>query len=156
MSAEIQITDNSAFVLSELEKQKHAILEAIGLSAEAHAKESAPVGTPESTGIQNYHGGTLRKSLSHKVVNDEVYVGTNASVMQNGKRVSYPIFVEFGTGVYASDGNGRKSPWTWYDKNGKAHWTQGIKPTHFLRNAVSSREHIAEYKKIIERMLKNS
>ena len=153
---DIEVHDNSAMVLHELASQKHVILEAVGLAGEAHAKEAAPVGTPESTGIQNYHGGNLRRSLTHKVIGDDVYVGTNASVMQDGRRVSYPVLVELGTGVYASDGNGRRSPWKWKDKNGKWHWTQGIKPTHFLRNAVSSPEHIREYKRIIERILKNS
>lgn len=156
MPFDVNFKDNSDLVLYYLQKQRDAALEAVGLAAEAHAVEAAPVGTPESTGIQNYHGGSLRKSLTHKVVDNTVYVGTNMAVRINGKRVSYPIFVELGTGIYATDGNGRKSPWIWTDKNGKKHFTRGMKARHFLRNALSSQKHIAEYKKIYKMYLKNT
>lgn len=147
---EIQIFDNSGQVLRELDRLSHIGLEAIGLAGEAHAKEGAPVGTTRSTGILNYHGGSLRKSLTHKVVGNEVYVGTNMSVMYRGRRISYPIFVEYGTGIYADGGKGRQSPWVWRDKNGKYHRTRGMKPRHFLRKAISDPKHIKEYKTILQ------
>ena len=150
---EIKLVDNSGEVLRQLKEATAAALEAVGLAAEAHAKEGAPVGTTRSTGIMNYHGGNLRKSLTHKVVDDEVYVGTNMSVTINGRRISYPIFVEYGTGIYADGGKGRKSPWVWRDKNGKFHYTRGMKPRHFLRNAISNPKHIDEYKTIIKGVL---
>lgn len=77
MSFDIQITDNFDAVLTELEKNVAAANEAVGLAAEAHVVEGAPVGTPESTSIKNYHGGNLRKSITHKVIGDTVFVGTN-------------------------------------------------------------------------------
>ena len=150
MGFEIDITNNLKGVLSQLEKNVEAANEAVGLAMEAHVKEGTPVGTVESTHIKNYHGGALRKSITHKVVGNEVYVGTNLRV--NGK--SYPIFVEVGTGIYAADGNGRKSPWVWRDKNGKYHFTHGIKPRHFMRNALMKPEHIREYKEIYAEQLK--
>lgn len=39
--------------------------EMIGQQAEGYAKMACPVGTPESTGIKGYHGGTLRQSITH-------------------------------------------------------------------------------------------
>ena len=150
---ELKVTDHSNDVLAELEKATYIALNAVGLAAEAHAKEGAPVGTTRSTGILNYHGGTLRKSITHKVVDGQVYVGTNASVTYKGRRIHYPIFVEYGTGIYADGGKGRQSPWVWRDKNGKFHYTRGMKPTHFLRNAVSSPKHINEYKTILKTVL---
>lgn len=147
---EIKLIDNSGEVLKEMERLTAAGLEALGLTGERHAKEGAPVGTTRSTGIRNYHGGSLKKSLTHKVVDNEVYVGTNMSVTHNGKRHPYPLYVEMGTGIYAAEGNGRKSPWRWQDKNGKWHYTRGIKPTHFLKKAVSSPKHVSEYKRILQ------
>lgn len=147
---EIKLIDNSGEILRELERRAAAALEAVGQTAERHAKEGAPVGTTRSTGIKNYHGGNLRKSLTHKTVNGEVYIGTNMSVTHNGKRHPYPLYVEMGTGIYAEGGKGRKSPWSWQDKNGKWHYTRGIKPTHFLKKAVSSPKHVSEYKKVMQ------
>lgn len=157
MGFDIQITDNFDAVLAELEKNVAAANEAVGLAAEAHVAEGAPVGTPASTGIKNYHGESMRKSITHKVVGDTVFVGTN---MRAPNGAPYPIYVELGTGVYAEDnegnlsGKGRDSPWVWMDKNGKYHFTRGIKPTHFMRNALSRADHIKEYKKIYENQLK--
>ena len=150
---ELSFKDNSGDLLRELERVSNAALEAVGLAAEAHAKEAAPVGTTRSTGVLNYHGGTLRKSITHKVVGGEVYIGTNASVTYKGRRIHYPIYVEYGTGIYADGGKGRQSPWVWRDKNGKYHFTRGMKPTHFLKNSISNPKHIQEYKTIIKAVM---
>lgn len=149
---EIIFKDNSQEVLSALERGLYAAYEAVGQAMETHVKENCPVGTPESTSIKNYHGGSLRRSITHKVVDDSVYVGTN---MRSPDNSPYPLFVEYGTGIYADDGKGRKSPWIWRDKNGRYHYTRGIKPTHFMRNAVYSDAHIKEYKAILKSYLKN-
>lgn len=68
----------------------NSALEMIGIEAEKFAKALCPVGTPESTGIAGYIGGTLRNSIAHQVVMQEaaVYVGTN---------VQYAPYVELGT-----------------------------------------------------------
>ena len=87
--------------------------------------------------------GRLRNSITHAVKEDAVYIGSN---------LSYAPFVELGTGIYASDGQGRKSPWAYRDSKGKWHWTRGIKPHHMLKKAAS--EHDSEYKTIIENILK--
>ena len=69
-------------------------LEMIGIQAEKFAKALCPVGTPESTGIAGYIGGTLHNSIAHQVVMQEtaVYVGTN---------VKYAPYVELGTSKMA-------------------------------------------------------
>lgn len=155
MSFEINLDFNSDKIIQMLNENLAAANEAVGIAAETHVKENTPVGTPESTSIKNYHGGSLKKSITHKVVGDTVYIGTNLRVTSGGKSVSYPLFVELGTGIYASDGNGKKSPWVWRDKNGKFHYTRGIQPRHFLKNALSRADHIQEYKEIYEEQLKN-
>ena len=151
MDFEIKLTDFTPQILSALRENVAAANEAVGLAMEAHVVEGAPVGTPTSTAIESYHGGSLRKSITHKVIGDTVYVGTNIK-SENG--APYAIYVELGTGIYADGGKGRQSPWVWRDKNGDYHYTKGMKPRHFLKNAVSRADHIQEYKQIYENQLK--
>ena len=68
--------DNTDEVLSALKRSKKRGLEAIGLTAEGHAKKITPVDT-----------GRLRNSMAHAVDDDAAYIGTNTS---------YAIFVETG------------------------------------------------------------
>lgn len=130
---DIQITDNSGEILKALEEKKKAALTGIGIQAEGFAKRLTPVDT-----------GRLRNSITHAVRGDDVYIGTNVQ--------PYSVYVELGTGIYASDGKGRKSPWGYYDRNGKYHVTRGMKPRHMLKKAAS--EHTEEYKRIIEAIMK--
>lgn len=130
---DIQITDNSGEILRALEEKKKAALEGVGIQAEGYAKRATPVDT-----------GRLRNSITHAVRGDDVYIGTNLQ--------PYSVYVELGTGIYASDGKGRKSPWGYYDRNGKYHVTRGMKPRHMLKKAAS--EHTEEYKRIIEAIMK--
>lgn len=130
---DIQITDNSGEILRALEEKKKAALTGIGIQAEGFAKRSTPVDT-----------GRLRNSITHAVRGDDVYIGTNVQ--------PYAVYVELGTGIYASDGKGRQSPWGYYDRNGKYHVTRGMKPRHMLKKAAS--EHTEEYKRIIEAIMK--
>ena len=129
---DIQITDNSGEILRALEEKKKAALEGVGIQAEGFAKRLTPVDL-----------GTLRNSMTHAVRGDDVYIGSN---------LQYAPFVELGTGIYASDGKGRQSPWGYYDRNGKYHRTRGMKPHHMLKKAAS--EHTEEYKRIIEAIMK--
>ena len=87
---EVRIEDNSEEVLEAMNEQVLDWLEAIGSDAADTAAKRAPVGTPESTGIPGYIGGTLKNSISHAVVESEkaVYIGTN---------VEYAPYQEFGT-----------------------------------------------------------
>lgn len=83
-------SDNTKQFVSSIGTAIDRALEKIGLTAEGYAKDACPVGTPESTGIPGYVGGTLRNSITHSVNNGEkaVYIGTN---------VEYAPFVELGT-----------------------------------------------------------
>ena len=73
----VDFTDNSEQVLSAMEKAKKRGLEAIGLTAEGHAKKITPVDT-----------GRLRNSVSHATDDEAAYIGTN---------VEYAPYVELGT-----------------------------------------------------------
>lgn len=151
-NSDLIVIDHSGEVIEQLNQQLAAALEEIGLRAEAEAKKKCPVGTAESTGVQGYRSSGLRQSISHKVVGMDVYIGTNKNIMINGKRVYYPVYVELGTGIYADNGKGRRTQWTWVDKNGKPHTTKGMKPRHFLKSAAA--DHKEAYKRIIEKYMR--
>ena len=169
--AEIIISeDNSGQVLNELERKIQAALEACGNQAVSHAKQNITAGIPRNSGSWYTPTGDLRNSMTHKVASSEksCYVGTN---------MNYAIYNELGTGKFTDGGGGRKGWWVYVagggtkSSNGKiyskeeakrvmamlrakgldAHMTEGIKPLHFLRNAI--RDHVDEYKSIIENEL---
>ena len=70
----------------------------------------------------------LKQSIDYIVDDDELvgYVGTN---------VDYAIYVEFGTGEFAENGNGRKGGWMYIDPSGEWFFTWGIEPQPYLRPA---------------------
>lgn len=125
----VSITNNTHLVREALAGATNLALEAIGTKAEEYAKEETPVDL-----------GRLRNSMTHVVQGDSAYVGTN---------VEYAPYVELGTGIYASNGNGRKDPWVYFDeKTGKFRLTRGSKPHHMIRRAAT--EHTDEYKQIVK------
>ena len=136
---DVKITDNSDKVLSALKEKIEAALEAIGNQAVSHAKQ-------EITQAGRVDTGALRNSISHQVAMGEesVYFGTNQS---------YAIYHEMGTGIYAEGGGGRQTPWFYVDAKGEGHWTRGVKPVHFLKNAAAN--HLEEYSSIAETIFKN-
>ena len=95
--------------------------------------------------------GRLKNSLTHQVDGNVVCVGTN---------VEYAIYVEYGTGRYATRG-GRRTPWLvkvpegsggkWA---GRAFMTAGMKPNHFLRDALQDHEN--EYINIAKDVLEGN
>lgn len=49
---------------------------------------------------------------------------------------AYSIFVERGTGIYAAEGNGRKTPWTYRTPDGRFYTTEGMEPQPFMSPAL--------------------
>ena len=100
------------------------------LLVERDAKEKAPKGN-----------GELRRSITSKVETSE----------ENIQGVVYtPLFyapyVEYGTGLFAEGGNGRKDvPWSYKDEKGEWHSTSGMEPQPYLRPALNeNRDKILE------------
>ena len=104
---------------------------------ERKAKEKAPKGT-----------GELRRSITSKVErsNGEI-VGIVFTPLE------YAPYVEYGTGLFAEGGNGRKDvPWRYQDDKGEWHTTSGQHPHPYMRPALTeSREEIL---RIIKEALK--
>lgn len=73
--------DNTKEFIEAAENATEKILTMIGMKAEGYAKRLCPVGTPESTGIKGYRGGTLKNSITFKVESEgdkgTVAIGSN-------------------------------------------------------------------------------
>ena len=102
--------------LSKINIQKP--LEQACLLVENQAKENAPVQT-----------GYLRRSITHEINGNEGIIGTN---------VEYAPYVEFGTGLFATEGNGRQTPWKYQTTDGQWFTTKGQKPQPFLGPALEN------------------
>lgn len=150
---DIEFTDNSDLVLEALQDWAERVLDILGGKIKDYAQL-----------ILRDHVNTsrLKNSIEYEVdpQNKTVTVGTNAesdtAKWPNGAEFDpapYPVYVELGTGVYATDedgnpsGEGRQKPWYWYDMKTKQwHFTRGVKPRPFLRPAI--KDHLDEYKQI--------
>lgn len=104
---------------------------------ERSAKEKAPKDT-----------GALRRSITSKIERegDDVvgYVFTP---------LEYAPYVEYGTGLFAEGGNGRKDvPWHYQDDKGEWHSTSGQHPQPFMRPALM--ENREEILRIIKEAIK--
>lgn len=132
MADDVLFIDNSKLFQEEFEAACKRALERCGMQAEGYAKEMTPVDT-----------GNLRNSITHKVVENEVYIGTNNE---------YAAYVELGTGKYAE--GGRKDPWVYQDEEGRWHHTDGQRAQPYLKPAVA--DHKQTYRNIIKDELENA
>lgn len=109
---------NDKAVLEKVRQRILDNLEVAGKFVEDTAKLLVPVDT-----------ALLRDSITHKVFASElsVAIGTNTE---------YGPWVEFGTGEFAEDGQGRKGGWFYTDAEGNGRFTLGNKPQPFLRPAL--------------------
>jgi len=100
--------------------------EAGGYVVEGQAKINAPVDM-----------GYLRNSIQTKTGR---VTATEANV-HVGPAAEYGAYVEFGTGIHAEDGKGRKKAWVyWSDKLQQFITTSGTRPRSFLRPALKERK----------------
>lgn len=114
----IRFEDYSKQVIDAINKGILNALEEVSGELEGRVKDNTRVDT-----------GKTKASWSHKVdeAKFESYVGSN---YENA------IWEEFGTGIYALNGNGRKDvPWVYQSEDGKWHRTKGKKPSRALKLA---------------------
>lgn len=139
MGKGFKFIDNSDKVMKNIrDVSEKAILEAC-LLIEGQAKMLAPVGANGS--------GELRDKINHDVRHENGKI-----IGEVGSPLMYAIYVEFGTGEFAENGQGRKGGWIYKTPDGKFHFTRGMKPQSFLRPAF--RENKENIKKIVSRDLK--
>lgn len=79
---------------------------------------------------------------------DTIQTGFDAWI---GTPLKYGLYQEYGTGIYAVHGNGRKTPWRYYYRGRKGphgwRWTRGNKPQPWLVPAFT--KGIPEFQKEI-------
>ena len=114
-STEVQ-SNLEKFGSKELPELLEQALEKACLIVENSAKQNCPVAD-----------GQLRQSITHMVEGTTGEVGTN---------VEYAPYVEIGTGIYSTEGNGRQTPWSYQDAKGEWHTTSGMSAQPFLKPAL--------------------
>ena len=87
--------------------------------------------TKKNTKVAKVNGGRTKGSWEHIVHNSKL----EAEV---GSRYKNAIWEEFGTGIYALNGDGRKTKWVYKNpNNNKFYATVGKKPRRALHNAYA-------------------
>lgn len=132
--------ENLDKLLTKLENLKtvsveQAINEACIL-VENDAKKRCPVDT-----------GELRMSITHEIEE----TSENRTTGAVGTNLEYAPYVEFGTGIFSSLGNGRQDRWSYKDAKGEWHSTIGQQPQPYLHPALDDNRD--EVKKLIQKKI---
>ena len=139
MAKNIEYRDNTEEVLSALEAAIKRGNEAIGMTAERHAKKKCPVDT-----------GRLRNSITYALAGEETHVKSYRANKGGKERETYTYEGtadgEKGSGVYI----GTNVEYAVFVENG----AQGRTAVHFLQDAAAN--HSDEYKRMMEDSMKNA
>ena len=139
MAKNIEYRDNTEEVLSALEAAIKRGNEAIGMTAERHAKKKCPVDT-----------GRLRNSITYALAGEETHVKSYRANKGGKERETYSYEGtadgEKGSGVYI----GTNVEYAVFVENG----AQGRTAVHFLQDAAAN--HSDEYKQLMEDSMKNA
>lgn len=95
----------------------------------------------ESIGRKNGSSGKFYKNWSGKLTKGITAQATNYDNIKFFNNLKYAPYVNWGTGIYASQGNGRTTPWVYYNQNYQK-WvtTKGQKPTFFMEKSLDEAE----------------
>ena len=114
--------DFTKIVLDKIHETGETFLEEVGGEVESQTKRNTKVDT-----------GKTKGSWEHKVDADKMEV-------QIGSRYKNALWEELGTGIYALNGDGRKTKWVYRTEDGKFHATVGKKPRRALYRAYESKK----------------
>ena len=113
--------DFTKIVLDKIQETGEQFLEEVGGEIESQTKRNTKVDT-----------GKTKNSWEHVVNTDKMEV-------QIGSRYKNALWEELGTGIYALNGDGRKTKWVYKNPNdGKFYATVGKKPRRALYKAYTS------------------
>ena len=116
--------DFTKIVLDKMQETGEQFLEEVGGEVESQAKRNTKVDT-----------GKTKNSWEHVVNTDKMEV-------QIGSRYKNALWEELGTGIYALNGDGRKTKWVYRTEDGKFHATVGKKPRRALYRAFESKKNL--------------
>ena len=142
MAKNIEYRDNTEEVLNALEAAIRRGNEAIGMTAERHAKKKCPVDT-----------GRLRNSITYALAGEETHV---KSYKANKKKAGEK---ERKTYTYEGTADGKKGSGVYIGTNVEyavfvENGAQGRTAVHFLQDAAAN--HSDEYKRLMEDSMKNA
>lgn len=120
----IVFKDFTKIVLDKIHDTGEQFLEEVGGEIETQAKRNTKVDT-----------GKTKNSWEHIVNADKMEV-------QIGSRYKNALWEELGTGIYALNGDGRKTKWVYRTEDGKFHATVGKKPRRALHRAYESKKNL--------------
>lgn len=116
ISAKVTYKDMTPQLLKDLQVKQLSFVTQGGERIKTEQASRAPVDTG------NLRGG----------VESQAFVEDGKAVSETGATADYAVYVEYGTGVYASNGQGRQTPWTYFDEQtGKAVRTTGMRAQPF-------------------------
>ena len=116
--------DFTKIVLDKIQETGETFLEEVGGEIESQTKRNTKVDT-----------GKTKNSWEHIVDADKMEV-------QIGSRYKNALWEELGTGIYALNGDGRKTKWVYRTEDGKFHATVGKKPRRALYRAFESKKNL--------------
>ena len=116
--------DFTKIVLDKIQETGETFLEEVGGEIESQTKRNTKVDT-----------GKTKGSWEHIVNADKMEV-------QIGSRYKNALWEELGTGIYALNGDGRKTKWVYRTEDGKFHATVGKKPRRALYRAFESKKNL--------------
>ena len=116
--------DFTKIVLDKIQETGETFLEEVGGEIESQTKRNTKVDT-----------GKTKNSWEHIVDADKMEV-------QIGSRYKNALWEELGTGIYALNGDGRKTKWVYRTEDGKFHATVGKKPRRALFRAFESKKNL--------------
>ena len=116
-------------LFKDFSKEVNAKIRQLGVAWLEEASGEIESQTKKNTRVDT---GKTKGSWEHKV--DEKKLEA-----QVGSRYKNAVWEEFGTGIHALNGNGRKDvPWFYKDTSGKWHRTSGKKPSRAFHLAYTS------------------
>ena len=120
--ASVQFIDNTIEVIGAIKDAALMFLEESAGELESQAMRNTRVDTGQTKG-----------AWSHKI---------EESALQAivGNPLENAIWEEFGTGEYAVNGNGRKTPWRYQDVRGNWHTTTGKRSSRAFEKAKAEAE----------------
>ena len=156
MPINFKIVDHTKDAVDAKDEAIKRALEIIGNNMEGYAKALCPKGSPKSTGIKGYIGGTLQNSITYvtathpgETISVEAGKANPTAEMHGGEKETASTdeeeVVYVGTNVYYA-------PYVEY-----GYTTRGGKkkaPKRFLRNALKN--HMSEYEGILRNEMKKA
>jgi HK97 gp10 family phage protein len=119
LKVDVQIKDNTDKLIAELQRNQLSFVAQGGQAIRAQAVVKAPVAQSG--------GGNLKSSIV-----TEAYVDDGLAVSETGPTAFYAPYIEYGTGIYAKNGQGRKTSWSFQMPDGRWVTTQGNRPQEFM------------------------